>query len=93
MHALGLSSRTISFTPGVTFNPGDTITFKWLQQTTAGDGNMAQGIDNFKLGDNNSLAAGAPLLASVLLLGSAAWWAWDGLAAAEQLTLPLTKPE
>jgi hypothetical protein len=71
MDDLGLSSRGISFTlPGVTLDPGDTITFKWLQQTTLGDRNMAQGIDNFTLEGNNSLAAGVPLPASLLLLGS-----------------------
>ncbi len=67
MDALGLSNRNISFSLlGVTLKPGDQITFRWLQLDTAGDKNMAQGIDNFTL--NGTTAA--PIPPSVLLLGS-----------------------
>ena len=57
MDALSLSDRGNTFTlPGVTLAPGASLTLKWAQSVYAGDKNMAQGIDNFKLGDNNSLA-------------------------------------
>jgi hypothetical protein len=60
MDALGLSSRNLSFAlTGVTLDPGDSLTLKWEQSVYSGDKNMAQGIDNFKLGDNNSLAPAA----------------------------------
>ncbi|MCX6878330.1 MAG: VPDSG-CTERM sorting domain-containing protein [Verrucomicrobia bacterium] len=60
MDVLGLSDRDKTFTlPGVTLAPGASLTLKWAQSVYAGDKNMAQGIDNFKLGDNNSLAPAA----------------------------------
>ena len=65
MDALGLSSRHLSFSiTGVTLNPGDQVTFQWLQLTTAGDRNMAQGIDNFTLNGTTT----APLPPTLLLL-------------------------
>ena len=72
MDALGLSSRNLAFAlTGVTLNPGDSVTLKWAQSVYVGDKNMAQGIDNFKFGDNNDLAAvpePTTMIAGALLL-------------------------
>jgi hypothetical protein len=69
MDPLGLSTRNVSFSlpEDLTHNAGDTITFTWSQLTTSGDKNIAEGIDNFRLGDNNSFV---PLPASAMLLGT-----------------------
>ena len=47
------------------------MTLKWAQSVYVGDKNMAQGIDNFKFGDNNDLAAvpePTTMIAGALLL-------------------------
>jgi len=62
MDAAGLSVRNIGFTLGAAvLNPGDILTLEWDKGTNIGDRkHLAQGIDNLKLGDDNSLAAPVP---------------------------------
>ena len=61
MNTAGLSIRNIGFDLGsVVLNPGDTIELTWSNVGTATGRTIAFGLDNFVLGDNDSLMVPEP---------------------------------
>lgn len=61
MNTASLAIRNISFSLGsVVLNPGDTVEFSWSNVGLAAGKTLAFGLDNFELGDNNSLMVPEP---------------------------------
>ena len=72
MDAQGVTKHFDFSISGLTLDAGQTLTLVWFSDySPSGNKNINFGIDNFKLGDNNSLdGAPVPIPGTVWLVGS-----------------------